>query len=1007
MEKIYIIWILIFISLIFNVSATTYTPSSYAGFCDTYSNGVCNITGSKSLGNDIARDFITININTSISSTGPFQILNVTNLMGVFNGGTILVTGTGNNLTINATNIYRTTMYTQTNTESGSAGAVIINADKIYTNATHNVHSIGGNGQCPIKGNGGAGGDIFINADVNIQDYQVYSIGGNGQHCGANEGTSGGSAGSITINSALSNGTLEIYTDGGNPTITGSGGCGTGGSGGDITVNITSIEGVFKVNSQAQNGAQADRGCNGGAGGDIYVYSNFINNITEFYTDAGSGGSIGQPGYDGGDGGVTGDIFIQGDGTSTMSSDVTIYSTAGRGGNSATGTPGNGGNAGFVNITGFTTLNLQDVKTEAGDKGTGTGGTVGSSDYIFMNPTTSLTANNIFTTGGTVAQASGIITLDSPTITINGANTTTSDIFIYATDLVCEDIVSENSGVSAGDITINATNSGQVNSIVSVGEGKTVNIYGGTMFLNYVKGADLNVDVAKITDNNTQDWVIGTVTFDAENLTLANNFTTTNTVNMTFNISENFFQDDDDAFIQWGNDLTFVAVTQQLGDMLFVSSTSSGGFVTTRFKWENNDSKFINFVYDGSFTVAVTDNSTASSSNNSAPSISSVAMSPVEPYSGAPVSCIYSATDSDGDTLTPTYDWFINGTIQGINSASLTDSNFNAGDTLKCQVSVSDGTVSTTQSSGSALVSATQSSGGGGGGSVVSTGTSSESTGINFINEDGNEVNLNDESVNEFLLTIEPIIIEGEEITTTTDSVSISPSGFVEIPIDVSPASNAHDADGDGLFTGPLDDYDGDGIPNILDRTLFGIDSRDAIENILPEGDDTILVLEDTIIEKAQITLQRPSYVCLVTATPTKCSAMIPIKFDKDVLDGKVVVEDDSGLDISFCDLDMNCIPKVTAQKDKVGYLFIQVDVPRSVGESFLTEREFINEIKIVEGLDQWSVPYILERGPLYPTIRKTSVSLNVAEKPVSLTLYTLIGIVFAVTFFGLLAVAL
>ena len=84
-----------------------------------------------------------------------------------------------------------------------------------------------------------------------------------------------------------------------------------------------------------------------------------------------------------------------------------------------------------------------------------------------------------------------------------------------------------------------------------------------------------------------------------------------------------------------------------------------------------------------------TDNGTGNT--NVAPTITNVSITPLLPEMGDTLTCAFTASDDNGDTLAGTYVWAVNGTVVADVTNTLTDG-FAVGDTVTCTVLVSDGT---------------------------------------------------------------------------------------------------------------------------------------------------------------------------------------------------------------------------------------------------------------------------------------------------------------------------
>ena len=77
---------------------------------------------------------------------------------------------------------------------------------------------------------------------------------------------------------------------------------------------------------------------------------------------------------------------------------------------------------------------------------------------------------------------------------------------------------------------------------------------------------------------------------------------------------------------------------------------------------------------------------------NSAPEISAVDVTPADPTTETDISCAVTAADIDGDSLTTSYTWIVNGTPTGTTGDTLSASAFFEGDTVVCEATVDDGT---------------------------------------------------------------------------------------------------------------------------------------------------------------------------------------------------------------------------------------------------------------------------------------------------------------------------
>jgi hypothetical protein len=78
---------------------------------------------------------------------------------------------------------------------------------------------------------------------------------------------------------------------------------------------------------------------------------------------------------------------------------------------------------------------------------------------------------------------------------------------------------------------------------------------------------------------------------------------------------------------------------------------------------------------------------------NQKPTVVNVTVNPFPYYTTYNLTCNYTASDPEGQTLTPTYEWYLNGTAQNINSSILHYKNTTARDSWSCSVQVFDGEI--------------------------------------------------------------------------------------------------------------------------------------------------------------------------------------------------------------------------------------------------------------------------------------------------------------------------
>ncbi|HND30804.1 MAG TPA: hypothetical protein PLA94_12425, partial [Myxococcota bacterium] len=99
---------------------------------------------------------------------------------------------------------------------------------------------------------------------------------------------------------------------------------------------------------------------------------------------------------------------------------------------------------------------------------------------------------------------------------------------------------------------------------------------------------------------------------------------------------------------------------------------------------------------DGTTTGAAVASNTVTNSN-SAPALASVAISPTTAYEGDTLSCTPgTATDPDGDNVSYTYAWYVNGNNNGRTSSTLSSTYFSRGDVVLCEATPTDGSAAGT-----------------------------------------------------------------------------------------------------------------------------------------------------------------------------------------------------------------------------------------------------------------------------------------------------------------------
>ena len=76
---------------------------------------------------------------------------------------------------------------------------------------------------------------------------------------------------------------------------------------------------------------------------------------------------------------------------------------------------------------------------------------------------------------------------------------------------------------------------------------------------------------------------------------------------------------------------------------------------------------------------------------NTAPVISAVSLTPTAAYETSTFTCAPTSSDTDSDTVSYTYAWYVNGTLKTPTSSTLTGTYFSKGDSVYCKVTPSDG----------------------------------------------------------------------------------------------------------------------------------------------------------------------------------------------------------------------------------------------------------------------------------------------------------------------------
>jgi hypothetical protein len=284
------------------------------------------------------------------------------------------------------------------------------------------------------------------------------------------------------------------------------------------------------------------------------------------------------------------------------------------------------------------------------------------------------------------------------------------------------------------------------------------------------------------------------------------------------------------------------------------SSDPDGDSISYNYVWSINGSTAGSGVtlssgFSGGDTVACqveptdgTDTgSTVSASvsiGNSAPSVTSVTVSPTTAYEATTLTCTPSGSDADGDTISWSYAWTIGGTTVSTGT-TITGSTFDKGDVVRCVATPSDGTDTGSSGTSSAVtisntapvvtsVSVTPSSA-----TVASTLTCSASS----SDADGDSIAITYAwSVSGTTIgtgsTISSGFSKGDSVVCTatgsdgtdndsdTDTVSIGNTAPVMGTVSITPTSPT---DADTLTcTGTASDADGDSLSYSYDWTVSG-----------------------------------------------------------------------------------------------------------------------------------------------------------------------------------------
>ncbi len=139
----------------------------------------------------------------------------------------------------------------------------------------------------------------------------------------------------------------------------------------------------------------------------------------------------------------------------------------------------------------------------------------------------------------------------------------------------------------------------------------------------------------------------------------------------------------------------------------FVNGASSG--ITTQTisnsAFNKNDQLICQITPDDGINTGSAVNSSSLTISNSLPITGTPTLSPIPSYKITPtVTCTNgTTTDSDSDSVTFYYAWFKNGANSGITTQTISNSSFNKGDQLVCQITPFDGAANGTAVNSSAL----------------------------------------------------------------------------------------------------------------------------------------------------------------------------------------------------------------------------------------------------------------------------------------------------------------
>lgn len=135
-----------------------------------------------------------------------------------------------------------------------------------------------------------------------------------------------------------------------------------------------------------------------------------------------------------------------------------------------------------------------------------------------------------------------------------------------------------------------------------------------------------------------------------------------------------------------------------------VSVSATGSSLSTSY-FGKGDSVVCTQIPSDGFDTGTGSDSNALTIENTAPSVSGVAISPDPGYAADTLTCAYTFDDDDGDSDASTVEWTVNGTTAG--TGTTLTGGFVHGDTVVCTVTPNDGTDDGTADSASLTVSNT------------------------------------------------------------------------------------------------------------------------------------------------------------------------------------------------------------------------------------------------------------------------------------------------------------